>query len=194
MEIHIFDFIVMRCYRKLFARLQSGIALWIQHPLELLRDHYNPPTAGGQASSTTSSQVSVAPDQAGVAQVAVDHDSLPVKMPRAYMYKGLLDAHGIRYSKSQSDNYCYATFSSSAAPAWARLLYTSYTTMSSTLSVTVSVEDDRKTKTEARRPISRAECRKLQAALALLDDAIRGGVVTHLLQDELVADLNKRYY
>ncbi|KAI0793623.1 hypothetical protein C8Q74DRAFT_1365223 [Fomes fomentarius] len=193
MVIHVFDFIVMRCYRKLFARLQSGTELWIQHPLELLRNHYNPPTAGGQASSTASSQVPVAPDQAGAAQVAVDHDSLSVKMPRAYMYKRLLDAHGIRYTKNQSDNYFYATFSSSAAPAWARLLYTSYATMSATLSVTVSVKDDNKTKTEARRPISRVECRKLQAALALLDDAIRGGIVTHLLQDNLVADLKMRY-
>ncbi len=181
--IYIFDFIVMRCYRKLFARLQSGTTLWIQHPLELLRDHYNPPTAGGQASSTASSQVPVAPDQAGAVH----------KMPHAYMYQTLLDAHGIPYTESQSDDHIYVAFSSSAAPAWARLLYTSYATMSATLSVTLSVEDDKKTKTEARRPISRVECRKLQAALALLDDAIRGGIVTHLLQDNLVADLNTRY-
>ncbi|KAI0793597.1 hypothetical protein C8Q74DRAFT_1445230 [Fomes fomentarius] len=194
MVIHIFDFIVMRCYRKLFARLESGTALWTKHPLEHLRDYYNPPQADGQASSTASSQMPVAPDQAGAAQVAADHNALSVKMPRAYMYESLLDAHGIRYTKNQSDNYFYATFSSSAAPAWARLLYTSYTTMSATLSVTVSVEDDTKTKTEARRPISRVECRKLQVALALLDDAIRGGVVTHLLQDKLMVDLNKRYF
>ncbi|KAI0793632.1 hypothetical protein C8Q74DRAFT_1215184 [Fomes fomentarius] len=183
MVIHIFDFIVMRCYRKLFARLQSGTTLWTKHPLEHLRDHYNPPTAGGQASSTASSQVPVAPDQAGAVH----------KMPHAYMYQTLLNAHGIRYTKNQSDNYFYATFSSSAAPAWARLLYTSCATMSATLSVTVSVKDDNKTKTEARRPISRVECRKLQAALALLDDDIRGGIVTHLLQDNLVADLKTRY-
>ena len=32
----LFDFIVMRCYRKLYARLESGARLWTCHPLTAL--------------------------------------------------------------------------------------------------------------------------------------------------------------
>ena len=34
------DFILMRCYRKLFAGLQIGVTLWVEHPLAALRDFY----------------------------------------------------------------------------------------------------------------------------------------------------------
>ena len=34
------DFILMRCYRKLFAGLQIGVTLWFEHPLVALRDFY----------------------------------------------------------------------------------------------------------------------------------------------------------
>ena len=85
-------------------------------------------------------------------------------------------------------------FSSSAAPAWAKLLYTCYTTTLETLSQEKELDQKQKIVREARRPTSTNECRELLSALALLDDAIRGGIVERLFQEKLVQGLRKQYF
>ncbi|TFK87399.1 hypothetical protein K466DRAFT_599505 [Polyporus arcularius HHB13444] len=90
---YLFDFIVLRCHRKLYARLASGITLWTQHPLEALRDfHEKLSTAKAPGSTSTAS----------THQSAVGPDSpLCVTMPLAYMYTSLLKKHGITYDKDE---------------------------------------------------------------------------------------------
>ncbi|RDX42918.1 hypothetical protein OH76DRAFT_1255448 [Lentinus brumalis] len=56
MATYLFNVIVLRCYRKLYARLDSGITFWIKHPLEVLWDFYEKrPIAVAQGSSSTAS-------------------------------------------------------------------------------------------------------------------------------------------
>ncbi|RDX43901.1 hypothetical protein OH76DRAFT_1173580 [Lentinus brumalis] len=174
---YLFEFVVLRCYRKLYARLASGITLWTKHPLELLNEHYEKtlPALGQDASP-------------------------PVKMPQAYKYKSLLSAHGITIIANESGPF-NVPFSSSAAPVWAKLLHTCYTTMFDTLSgeQMVPVEQTGKKaaveelKRVARRPIAASECRKLEAAIALLDDALSGGIVERLFPPPLLDKLNAYY-
>ncbi|KAI0764735.1 hypothetical protein C8Q74DRAFT_1219693 [Fomes fomentarius] len=201
---YVFDFIVMRCYRKLYMRLRSGITLWTKHPLERLHDFYQL-KAVGQASSTANTHESVAPelpptamDQASPQGIAQESHStggqdspLSVNLPRAYMYRDLLQDHNIQHTETKSeDMYSFhAEFSSAAAPAWAKLLFTCYTTILHTL----SQKPTQMAVHGGRRPTSMLELRDLQAILALLDDAVRGGIVERLFQDELVGQLNTQY-
>ncbi|TFK82797.1 hypothetical protein K466DRAFT_603381 [Polyporus arcularius HHB13444] len=174
---YLFEFVVLRCYRKLFARLASGITLWTKHPLELLNEHYEKtlPAPGQDASR-------------------------PIKMPQAYKYKSLLSAHGIIVTANESGPFNVA-FSSSVAPVWAKLLHTCYTTMCDTLSheqiVPVKQTGKKATVEElkrvARRPITAGECRNLEAAIALLNDALSGGIVARLFSPPLVDKLNAYY-
>ena len=103
---YVFDFIVLRCYRKLYARLVSGITLWTQHPLEALFHYYHPSSTATQESSPpVAPEPPVSGDRASLRDTdqvlppAVGQDSpLCAKMPRAYAYIDLLEEHGITYT------------------------------------------------------------------------------------------------
>ena len=173
LSAYIFEFIVMRCYRKLFARLQSGVTLWTEHPLVALRDYYE------KVSKTDAEEESPSAS-------AFPHY---VKLSYAGLYKRQLTSHGIfpdETSSTDSGTVRY-TVSWSTAPAWARLLYDSYSTMSEILS------QNGENGLEARRPIDRKQRRSLYASVAMLDDALREGIVETLLQDSLVTRLNRQY-
>ena len=115
-------------------------------------------------------------------------------MPQAYMYEHLLKEHCIAVDQSGDRRYDRVTFSSSAAATWAKVLHITYTTMLNTLSQDKEGSGKQgKMARVARRPTSAVECHRLQSALALLDDAIRGGIVQRLLQKQLVDELNERY-
>ena len=178
---HLFDFIVMRCYRKLYARLESGINLWTRHSLEALRDFY-------YAETSTVAQES---SPAEVGRASSLSDDVNVKMPQAYAYLDLLVQHGIACVRGEGYPVSYqVTFSASTAPAWAKVLHACFLTMFDTLSQDREAEGQGR---KARRPISHSERRNLHAALALLDDAIRGRIVERLFPDKLVDKLNDQY-
>ncbi len=106
------------------------------------------------------------------------------------MYGGILQDHGIQPTESKlEDVHSFHAEFSAAAPAWAKLLFTCYTTVLHTL----SQKPTQMAVHGGRRPTSMLELRKLQAILALLDDAVRGGIVERLFQDELVGQLNTQY-
>ena len=117
-----------------------------------------------------------------------------ITMPQAYMYEHLLQEHCIALDQSGDRRYDRVTFSSSTAATWAKVLHITYTTILNTLSQDKEQSGKQaKIARVARRPTSAIECHRLQSALALLDDAIRGGIVQRLLQKQLVDELHERY-
>ncbi|KAI0764689.1 hypothetical protein C8Q74DRAFT_1449892 [Fomes fomentarius] len=166
--------------------------------------------------STTTDQAS----PQGIAQEADfpigQGSASPIHIRQAYAYESLLEKHGIRYTLGHSyPDSAYRVdvrFSSSDALPWARVLSACYITILDTLSDAkeedaqtsdtlseakkgAQTPSDPKERTVrvARRPASKVECLDLYGALALLDDAICGGIVERLLQDELVRQLNAEY-
>ncbi|KAI0713525.1 hypothetical protein C8Q76DRAFT_463903 [Earliella scabrosa] len=192
------------------------MTLWTQHPLAALRDFYDTSsTTVAQGSSSAVSTQELSPieslespsstvagpelppspgDRAQESPAIVQDSSVAVKMPHAYMYRLGLEEHHIPYARAESgDKNMTVTFSYSAAASWAKLLYNSYATILETLSHEEGLDKELKIVREFRRPVSLGECRKLQSALALLDDAIRGGIVERLFQEKLVKALNQQY-
>ncbi|TFK78643.1 hypothetical protein K466DRAFT_668375 [Polyporus arcularius HHB13444] len=109
---YLFDFIVLRCYRKLYARLESGTTLWTKHPLVVLRDFYE--------------EVSMALPQ-GSSAIASTRKSSPTVSPESFPVV-----------PHTTDTF-HVTFSSSTAPAWDALLHDCYTIMYDKLSHTQMV-------------------------------------------------------
>ncbi len=131
-------------------------------------------------------------------------ETLPKRRRRqwAKIHLSLLSIHGITFTANECGLF-NVVLSSSNAPVWVKLLHTVHTIMFDTLSheqmVLVKKTGKKKVtmveelKRVPRRPISTAECHRLDAALALLDDAISGGIVERLFQPTLVDELNAHY-
>ncbi|RPD53035.1 hypothetical protein L226DRAFT_575476 [Lentinus tigrinus ALCF2SS1-7] len=192
----LFDLTIMRGYRKLFVRLQSGGTLWMQHPLQALLEFYetqstiaaqgSSSSAGPQESSSLSAVHLPAPVR--TPQWSVAHLSpLSVMLPQRWLYKSLLDSHGIIPNEPSATDEVRYTVSSTTAVAWARALHACYTTMLETLS------QKGKKGCEARRPNDRLERVSLRSAMALLDDAICTGIVEFLFQIPLIFELDIQY-
>ncbi len=195
----LFCFIVKRGYRRLFAHLQTGKALWQGHPLAIIHDFYcqctRPPHQGSPDDHSCSVlEPHPLPSSPSFAPPKLRTRSHLLRNLSKFRY--LLERHGIQpdvhyaaVTESDPDTGTYVVSSSTAA-AWADLLHTCHTTLFASVS---HAAGESSSKLEANCPGAEAECAALCAAMVALREMLRAGIVNQLITEAVRKELERRY-
>ncbi len=195
----LFCFIVKRGYRRLFAHLQTGKALWQGHPLTIIHEFYCHCTQSPQTGSPDDHFSSVHEPQPLLSSPSLTPPKLRTRshlLRNLSKFRYLLERHGIQpdvhYAAAPVSDPYSGTYivSSSTAAAWADLLHTCYTTLLASVS---HVADASSSKLEAKCPGTEPECAALCAAMVALREMLRAGIVNQLITEAVRKELERRY-